>query len=85
MVFSDQQKKFGFDKFHSLPQQCRDCSFLFACNGECPKNRVIRMNTGEAGLNYLCSGLQKFWHHIDGDVKEICRNLAAGKPFVTKR
>jgi uncharacterized protein len=81
MVFSDQQKKFGFDKFNSLPQQCCDCKFLFACNGECPKHRVIRTATGEAGLNYLCSGFQKFWHHIDRDAREICRKIAAGKPL----
>ncbi len=49
MVFSEQQRQFGFDKFHSLPQQCRKCEFLFACNGECPKNRVIRTRDGEAG------------------------------------
>ena len=79
MVFSEEQRKFGFAKFHSLPRQCRECKFLFACNGECPKNRVIRTGDGEPGLNYLCSGLQKYWHHIDRDVKDICRNLGEGK------
>ncbi len=81
MVFSKKQQDFGFSKFHSLPQQCRKCDFLFACNGECPKNRLIRTTSGEAGLNYLCSGFQKFWQHIDRDVKDICRNLATGKPL----
>ncbi len=76
MVFSDEQQKFGMNKFNSLPRQCRDCAFLFACNGECPKNRLIRTKDGEPGLNYLCSGLQKYWHHIDADVKDICRRLA---------
>jgi len=79
MVFSDRQREFGFGKFHSLPQQCLDCSFLFACNGECPKNRLIRTRSGEPGLNYLCSGFQKFWHHIDNEMKDICRNIAAGR------
>ncbi|MGB7555281.1 MAG: anaerobic sulfatase maturase [Candidatus Korobacteraceae bacterium] len=81
MVFSEQQRQFGFDKFHTLPRQCRECSFLFACNGECPKNRVIRAPDGEAGLNYLCSGLQQFWQHIDRDVQDICRRLARGEPL----
>lgn len=79
MVFSDQQQKFGFDKFNSLPRQCSECSFLFACNGECPKNRLIRARDGEPGLNYLCTGLLKYWRHIDQDVKDICRRLARGE------
>ena len=78
LAFSEQQQKFGFDKFYSLPHRCRKCDFLFACNGECPKNRLILTPDGEIGLNYLCSGLQKFWHHIDRDVKDICKRIAAG-------
>jgi uncharacterized protein len=78
MAFSDRQKEFGFDKFHSLPQQCRKCEYLFACNGECPKNRLILTAGGEPGLNYLCAGLQKFWRHIDQDAQDLCRRLAAG-------
>ena len=75
MVFSEREKKFGFAKFHDLPQQCRDCKYLFACNGECPKNRLIRTRDGEPGLNYLCSGLLKFWQHIDGDMKDILQRV----------
>jgi uncharacterized protein len=81
MVFSDEQRKFGFDKFHSLPAQCRQCKFLFACNGECPKNRFIRTRDGEPGLNYLCSGLQKYWQHIARDMEDILRHLARGEPL----
>jgi len=80
MVFSEQQRNFGFEKFHSLPAQCQGCKYLFFCNGECPKNRLIRTREGEPGLNYLCSGLQRYWHHIDQDVRDICRRLALGKP-----
>jgi uncharacterized protein len=79
VVFSDRQREFGFSKFHSLPQQCRRCDYLYACNGECPKNRCIQTRDGEPGLNYLCSGLQKFWQHIDADIKDICRKLAKRK------
>lgn len=80
MVFSERQREFGFGKFNSLPKQCRECQFLFACNGECPKNRVIKTRDGEPGLNYLCSGLQKFWHHIDRDAQDICRRIARTDP-----
>ena len=76
MVFSDRQREFGFSKFHSLPQQCRRCNYLYACNGECPKNRCIQTQDGEPGLNYLCRGLQSFWQHIDADIKDICSKLA---------
>lgn len=75
MIFSDEQRKFGFAKRDDLPQQCRDCKYLFACNGECPKNRLIRTRDGEPGLNYLCSGLMKFWQHIDGDMKDIVQRV----------
>lgn len=71
MVFSDAQRKFGFAKSDKLPQYCRECKYLFACNGDCPKNRVIRTPTGEPGLSYLCSGLRKFWAHVDTHMKEI--------------
>jgi uncharacterized protein len=81
LVFSDRQKDFGFAKFNTLPTRCRKCDFLFACNGECPKNRLIRTPEGELGLNYLCSGLQKFWHHIDRDAKDICRHIARNEPL----
>lgn len=79
MVFSEEQKAFGFAKFNTLPQRCRECHYLFACNGECPKNRLIRTLNDETGLNYLCSGLGKFWRHIDRDVQDICRRIARGE------
>lgn len=81
MVFSEQQKGFGFAKYRELPQYCRECTYKFACNGECPKNRLIRTPAGDPGLNYLCSGLQKFWNHIDQDAEDIRRRIALGQPL----
>jgi uncharacterized protein len=63
MMYSDRQRRFGADKHDKLPRQCRDCRYLFACNGECPKNRISRTADGEEGLNYLCSGYYKFFDH----------------------
>jgi uncharacterized protein len=81
MIFSEGQKKFGFAKRDDLPKQCRECKYRFACNGECPKNRLIRTRDGEPGLNYLCSGLQQFWQHIDGDMKDVLQRVErAGTP-----
>jgi arylsulfatase len=53
------------DEQTSLPAYCRECSYLFACHGECPKNRFLDTPDGEAGLNYLCAGLKAYFAHID--------------------
>ncbi len=75
------RRNLAYAKFNTLPTRCRECKYLFACNGECPKNRLIRTPEGQMGLNYLCSGLQKFWHHIDQDAQDICRRIARGEPL----
>ena len=75
---SDQQKTFGQNKNDTLPQYCLDCDVRFACNGECPKSRFIHTPDGQAGLNYLCSGLKKFFHHIDPLMKRMAAEIQAG-------
>jgi uncharacterized protein len=70
-VLSQKQKKFGFDKKYGLPQYCRDCRYLYLCNGECPKNRFIRTPIGEPGLNYLCSGLKRYFTHIQPYIRKL--------------
>ncbi len=64
MMYSDKQTQFGEAKSKTLPTQCKECEFLFACNGECPKNRFAFTSTGEPGLNYLCKGYHKFFKHV---------------------
>lgn len=63
MMYSERQKSFGQAKRDKLPTQCRRCNYLFACNGECPKNRFSTTADGEAGLNYLCRGYHQFFEH----------------------
>ena len=56
MMYSEKQIQFGQQKRDSLPNKCKECNYLFACNGECPKNRFLTTEDGEPGLNYLCKG-----------------------------
>ena len=65
LVRSEQQRAFGEAKRDTLPRYCRECEFLFACNGECPKNRILLTPDGEPGLNWLCDGLKAFFAHTD--------------------
>jgi uncharacterized protein len=64
LLYSEQQINFGHNKATKLPRQCRKCEFLFACKGECPKNRIMKTVDGEKGLNYLCKGYFKFFRHV---------------------
>lgn len=64
MMYSPAQRKFGTDKYDKLPTRCKECEYLFACHGECPKNRFLHTESGEPGLNYLCEGYRAFFEHV---------------------
>jgi uncharacterized protein len=64
MMYSPEQIRFGNAKYNALPEQCKKCKFLFACYGECPKNRIIETADGEQALNCLCKGYYKFFEHV---------------------
>jgi uncharacterized protein len=80
LVASQKQRSFGHAKQETLPQYCRDCTFLFACHGECPKNRFLETPAGEAGLNYLCGGLKLFFAHVDRPMRIMAEILRRGLP-----
>lgn len=93
MMYSPEQLQFGANKRQLLTRQCRECEFLFACHGECPRNRFALSVDGEAGHNYLCAGYRKFFRHAapymdfmkyclqhDRAPAEVMRWVAAGMP-----
>ena len=80
MMYSEKQLKFGSDKYDTLPRQCRECEFLFACHGECPKNRFAKTKDGEPGLNYLCAGWKMFFNHVAPYMDFMKKELLAQRP-----
>ncbi len=80
MVESDRQRQFGQDKLDRLPQYCRACEVVFACYGECPRNRFIETPDGESGLNYLCAGYRAFFNHISRPMSLMAELLRQGRP-----
>jgi len=80
MVGSEKQRAFGQDKRDALPRVCRECDVLFACHGECPKNRFLTTRDGEAGLNYLCAGWKAFFHRADEPLQMIAMLMRMGRP-----
>ena len=79
MLYGERQQQFGRNKSATLPRQCRECRFRFACHGECPKNRFTKDKYGEPGLNYLCAGYQQFFAHVAADMDFMKAELDAGR------
>lgn len=80
MMLSERQLAFGTAKRDALPGQCLDCRWLFACNGECPRNRFATTADGHPGLNYLCEGYRMFFAHVAPYMEHMAAQLAAGLP-----
>lgn len=80
MMNSEQQQNFGAAKQANLPAQCRQCKWLFACNGECPRNRFAVTASGEPGLNYLCEGYRMYFEHVAPYMDFMAGELKAQRP-----
>jgi uncharacterized protein len=79
LVASEKQLRFGQSKYDTLPKFCKECPVLFACYGECPRNRFIKTPDGEDGLNYLCAGYKDFFTHIAPTMKTMAGLLRQGR------
>ncbi len=80
LVNSAQQARFGQNKSDLLPHQCKECTFRFACNGECPKHRFAKTRSGEGNLNYLCPGSKRFFSHVAPYMEFMAAELQAERP-----
>ncbi len=73
--------EFGLNKRNTLPQECMQCKYNFACRGECPKHRF---DTGTDGYrkNILCKGLYRWFSHaepyMDRMRKELIKSQMTG-------
>lgn len=79
MLYGERQQKFGRDKLEALSRQCRECPYLFACHGECPRNRFVSDIYGEPHHNYLCKGYHQFFSHVAKDMDIMKGELEAGR------
>ena len=77
MMYSPEQNQFGRSKYTQLPRRCKECEVLFACHGECPKNRISRTKDGEDGLNYLCEGYYRFYKYVAPYMEFMKKELEA--------
>ena len=80
MMYGKEQEAFGAMKHNSLPRQCLECEFEFACHRECPKNRFVLSRDGEPGLNYLCAGYHRFFRHVAPYMDFMKKELLAQRP-----
>jgi uncharacterized protein len=80
LIASDAQLQFGQAKRDALPRCCRECDVGFACNGGCPKNRVLVSPDNKPDLNYLCAGYKAFFTYIDWPMRFMANELAHHRP-----
>lgn len=74
MMYGEKQQRFGRAKQDGLSQRCRQCEYLFACHGECPRNRFLSGNE-----NYLCEGYRQFFSHVAPTMDFMAQELTAGR------
>jgi len=79
MLNSPRQERFGRDKLDRLPKACLECDYKFACNGECPKHRFVKVPEGP-DLSYLCPGYKLFFSHAAPAMEFMAAQLRAQQP-----
>lgn len=80
LLYSEKQQQFGRAKRAQLPRQCRQCQWLFACHGECPRLRFAHTDDGDSGLNYLCEGYRRYFSHVAPAMDYMRNELLNNRP-----
>lgn len=70
MVYGERQQAFSRLKMEALSQRCRRCDYLFACNGECLRNRFLPDHE-----NYLCEGYCRYFEHVTPFMNDMAKRL----------
>ncbi len=52
----------------------------FACHGECPKNRFMKISMAIPGLNYLCPGYYHYYQHVAPYMDYMKQELMSQRP-----
>jgi len=73
------QDSFGMDKRRTLPEECRNCRFLRACGGDCPKHRFVETDKGEM-ISYLHEGFMYFFAHVEEAMTFMADELKQQRP-----
>lgn len=68
---SQTARQFGNEKRDNLTAQCQSCNFRHACNGGCPKHRILMSKDGEPGHNYFCESYTMFFKHAGDRLKQL--------------
>ena len=76
---SDKQLFFEQNKQDTLSSQCRNCEFLKACGGDCPKNRFVKNSDGEY-VSALCQGFKMFFGHTQKHFEFMANELNNQRP-----
>ena len=76
MMYSPEQMAFGRMKHESLSDECRQCEWLFACHGECPRTRILPDRR-----SYLCEGYCRFFRHVAPWMDEARQNIMQASAY----
>ena len=79
MAKSDQQLFFEQRKQDTLSRQCRNCPFIKACGGDCPKNRFVK-NEDRESVSCLCEGFRMFFNHTRKHFEFMANELRHQRP-----
>ena len=74
LMYGERQQRFGREKHNGIAEKCTRCRYLFACHGECPKNRIL-----PGRENYLCAGYHAFFSHAEPTMDFMAAELRAGR------